>query len=50
MRGKHAHFMLKEIFEQPRTVENALRGRVDNEGATARFGGLNSVDRRIAFD
>ena len=40
-RGEYAHFMLKEIFEQPRTVENALRGRVDHEGATARFGGLN---------
>jgi glucosamine--fructose-6-phosphate aminotransferase (isomerizing) len=40
-RGEFAHFMLKEIFEQPRTVENALRGRVDHEGATARFGGLN---------
>jgi len=40
-RGEFAHFMLKEIFEQPRTVENALRGRVDLEGATARFGGLN---------
>ncbi|HEV2436628.1 MAG TPA: glutamine--fructose-6-phosphate transaminase (isomerizing) [Verrucomicrobiae bacterium] len=40
-RGKYEHFMLKEIFEQPRTVENALRGRVDKEGATARFGGLN---------
>ena len=40
-RGAYAHFMLKEIFEQPRTVENALRGRVDFEGATTRFGGLN---------
>jgi len=54
VRGKYAHFMLKEIFEQPRTVENALRGRVDNEGATARFGGLNltaaelrSIDRIV---
>jgi glucosamine--fructose-6-phosphate aminotransferase (isomerizing) len=54
VRGKHAHFMLKEILEQPRTVENALRGRVDNEGATARFGGLNltsaelrSIDRIV---
>jgi glucosamine--fructose-6-phosphate aminotransferase (isomerizing) len=53
-RGEFAHFMLKEIFEQPRTVENALRGRVDLEGATARFGGLNltaealrSIDRII---
>ncbi len=40
-RGEFPHFMLKEIFEQPRTVENALRGRLDLEGATARFGGLN---------
>ena len=40
-RGEFPHFMLKEIFEQPRTVENALRGRVDLEEATARFGGLN---------
>jgi len=40
-RGEFAHFMLKEIYEQPRTVENALRGRVDLESATARFGGLN---------
>jgi glucosamine--fructose-6-phosphate aminotransferase (isomerizing) len=54
VRGKHAHFMLKEIYEQPQTVTNALRGRVDNEGATARFGGLNltaaelrSIDRVV---
>ena len=40
-RGKFPHFMLKEIFEQPETVENALRGRVDMKGATAKFGGLN---------
>jgi len=40
-RGQYAHFMLKEIFEQPRAVENALRGRLDFEGATTRFGGLN---------
>ncbi len=40
-RGKFAHFMLKEIFEQPKTVENALRGRVDLEDGTAKFGGLN---------
>ena len=40
-RGRHAHFMLKEIYEQPQTVLNALRGRIDLEGATAKFGGLN---------
>jgi glucosamine--fructose-6-phosphate aminotransferase (isomerizing) len=40
-RGNFPHFMLKEIYEQPRTVENALRGRVDHDEATAKFGGLN---------
>jgi glucosamine--fructose-6-phosphate aminotransferase (isomerizing) len=40
-RGHFAHFMLKEIFEQPRTVENALRGRISHDEGTAKFGGLN---------
>jgi len=40
-RGKFPHFMLKEIFEQPQTVKNALRGRVDHDEGTAKFGGLN---------
>src|SRR5439155_22215682 len=40
-RGKFPHYMLKEIFEQPRTVENATRGRLDHEESTAKFGGLN---------
>ncbi len=46
-RGEYAHFMLKEIFEQPRTVENALRGRVDLENATAKFGGLNMTSAEL---
>ena len=40
-KGNYAHFMLKEIFEQPLTVENAMRGRLDEDEATAVFGGLN---------
>jgi len=40
-RGPYPHFMLKEIFEQPETLRNALRGRIDVEESTARFGGLN---------
>lgn len=39
--GGFDHYMLKEIFEQPTTVENALRGRLDEDAATAKFGGLN---------
>jgi glucosamine--fructose-6-phosphate aminotransferase (isomerizing) len=40
-KGKYAHYMLKEIFEQPRTVENALRGRIDFDEVMPKFGGLN---------
>jgi len=53
-RGAFPHYMLKEIFEQPDTIANALRGRLDRDAATARFGGLNmsaadlrAVDRII---
>jgi glucosamine--fructose-6-phosphate aminotransferase (isomerizing) len=46
-RGDYAHFMLKEIFEQPRTIENALRGRLDFKNATAKFGGLNLSDDEL---
>jgi glucosamine--fructose-6-phosphate aminotransferase (isomerizing) len=40
-KGAYAHYMLKEIHEQPRTIENALRGRIDREELSAKFGGLN---------
>jgi glutamine---fructose-6-phosphate transaminase (isomerizing) len=32
-KGGYKHFMLKEIFEQPRAIEDTLRGRVDLQGA-----------------
>jgi glucosamine--fructose-6-phosphate aminotransferase (isomerizing) len=40
-RGGFAHFMLKEIFEQPQSVENTMRGRLILEDGTAKLGGLN---------
>ena len=39
--GHYAHFMEKEIFEQPQALENAMRGRFSEDGSTANFGGLN---------
>ncbi len=36
-----AHFMEKEIFEQPQALENSMRGRFSADGSTALFGGLN---------
>ena len=46
-RGKFPHFMLKEIFEQPEAVENALRGRVNHSEGVAKLGGLESVLDRL---
>lgn len=39
-KGDFKHFMLKEIFEQPVTIENAFRGRINQHLGTARLGGL----------
>ena len=40
-RAGFPHFMLKEIFEQPESIRNCLRGRLMLEEGTARLGGLN---------
>lgn len=46
-RGGFAHFMLKEIFEQPKSFADALRGRLVLEEGRARLGGLRSVEKRL---
>ena len=40
-RGGYPHFMLKEIFEQPTSVENTMRGRLILEEGFSKLGGLN---------
>ncbi|NIN00018.1 MAG: glutamine--fructose-6-phosphate transaminase (isomerizing) [candidate division Zixibacteria bacterium] len=40
-KGGFPHFMLKEIFEQPATLRNAIRGRLNYEEGTSRLNGLN---------
>lgn len=39
-KGGHEHFMLKEIFEQPETLRNAMRGRLLEEEGNVRLGGV----------
>ncbi|MFQ5864896.1 MAG: glutamine--fructose-6-phosphate transaminase (isomerizing) [bacterium] len=39
-KGGYDHFMLKEIMEQPQTIEDAMRGRLLSEEGTARLGGI----------
>ena len=50
-RGGFDHFMLKEIFEQPATIENCMRGRLLPEEGTSKLGGLNMTDDELlSFD
>ena len=46
-KGGFEHFMLKEIFEQPESIENAMRGRLDRDAATAKFGGFNLTPQQL---
>lgn len=46
-KGPFEHYMLKEIYEQPEALENAMRGRLDDEDGSARFGGLNLDTKQL---
>jgi glucosamine--fructose-6-phosphate aminotransferase (isomerizing) len=46
-KGGYEHFMLKEIFEQPETICNAMRGRLQTDEATVRLGGLRQVTEKL---
>ena len=40
-KGNYNHFMLKEIFEQPSAILNAIRGRIDHNSNKIILGGIN---------
>ncbi|CUS95422.1 glutamine--fructose-6-phosphate transaminase, partial [Candidatus Kryptonium thompsonii] len=46
-KGGFPHFMLKEIFEQPESIMNSMRGRVLIEDGDAKLGGLSDVMDKI---
>jgi len=46
-KGEYPHYMLKEIFEQPDTVRDAMRGRLSLEEATAKLGGLEMTPKEL---
>ena len=46
-KGDYPHYMLKEIFEQPNTVRDAMRGRLNSEESTAKLGGLNMTPPQL---
>jgi glutamine---fructose-6-phosphate transaminase (isomerizing) len=50
-KGGYQHFMLKEIFEQPTSVENTMRGRLMVDDGTSKLGGLNlSREEMLGID
>ena len=47
--GDYPHFMLKEIYEAPQTVQSATRGRIRLESSTVKLGGLESVTEQLRY-
>ncbi len=46
-KGGYPHFMLKEIFEEPEAIENAIRGRIIPEEGNVKLGGLEGVREKL---
>ena len=46
-KGDYPHYMLKEIFEQPGSVRDAMRGRLSAEECTAKLGGLDMTPEQL---
>ncbi len=46
-KGGFEHFMLKEIYEQPKAIEDSLRGRMNARQGWIKLGGLNEYISRI---
>ena len=46
-KGGYDHFMLKEIFEQPQTIYDCLRGRLDADAASITMSGIDKYAEQI---
>jgi len=46
-KGGFEHFMLKEIFEQPKSVADSMRGRINASAGTLQLGGLTEYFNRL---
>ncbi len=50
-KGGFEHFMLKEIFEQPKSIRDCLRGRLDSQSGRLVLGGLREyVNKLVTAD
>ena len=46
-KGGYEHFMMKEIFEQPRSIHDCFRGRLNAAEGFVQLGGLKDYEKRI---
>ena len=46
-KGGYEHFMLKEIFEQPKSIADSMRGRLDSKTGEVKLGGLAEYEQKI---
>lgn len=47
-KGGYEHFMLKEIYEQPRAIHDSFRGRLNAEEGWISLGGIKDYEDQIA--
>ncbi len=46
-KGGYDHFMLKEIYEQPRSIKDSMRGRISAENAIVNLGGITEYEQKF---
>ena len=46
-KGGYEHFMLKEIYEQPRSIWDSMRGRIDSKKGFLRLGGVAEYETKF---
>jgi len=46
-KGGYEHFMLKEIYEQPRSIADSMRGRIDAKSGRLRLGGVGEFENKF---
>jgi len=46
-KGGYDHFMMKEIYEQPRSIWDSMRGRIDAEKGRLRLGGISEFENKL---
>jgi len=46
-KGGYEHFMLKEIFEQPRSIMDCMRGRLNLKNSSVALGGIKDYEEKI---